>query len=92
MNNFIDTIKWFFRITKENFIYKKPNPVVINHNRNNLSIMTFNIRRDVLKDGINNWQYRKENIVKMIQEESPDIICMHYSISLKQKYKGFVNL
>lgn len=86
MSNFIDTIKWFFRITKENFIYKKPNPVVINPNRKNLSIMTFNIRRDVLKDGINNWQYRKENIVKMIQEESPDIICMQEVMPHMAKY------
>ena len=48
--------------------------------------MTFNIRRDVDKDGANNWQYRKASIIKMIHEHAPDIICMQEVMPHMAKY------
>ena len=75
MNNFKQTLQWLFRITKENFGNNPNNDITINF-KNGLKVMTFNIRRDVYTDGINNWQYRKEAIVQMIADNAPDIICM----------------
>ena len=77
MSRFLDSIKWFYNLIRDNFSYKekysKCNLITKN---GELTIMTFNIRRDNFKDGIFNWQKRKESIVKMINEYAPDIICM----------------
>ena len=38
--------------------------------------MTFNIRYDNPSDGVNNWQYRKDNVLKMIRFNEVDILGM----------------
>lgn len=39
-----------------------------------LNIMTFNIRYDNPDDGLNNWKFRKENVVKVIRFHEVDIL------------------
>jgi endonuclease/exonuclease/phosphatase family metal-dependent hydrolase len=48
--------------------------------------MSFNIRRDCIKDGSNNWEFRKKAIVEMILQESPDIICFQEVMPHMAKY------
>ena len=79
------TRQWLWRIIKSHF-NNKPNKDIIIEFKHNLHIMTFNIRRDVAKDGKNNWQYRKEAIVEMIKQTAPDIICMQEVMPQMAKY------
>lgn len=87
MNDFLKSCKWFFRITKENFIYKPKNKkcdlVDFPHQ---LKIMSFNIRRDVYKDDNNNWKLRKESVIESIKANNPDIICMQEVMPHMAKY------
>jgi endonuclease/exonuclease/phosphatase family metal-dependent hydrolase len=46
---------------------KKPHP---------LRIMTYNIRYDNPDDSLNNWMYRKDFIVSMVNFHQPDIFCI----------------
>lgn len=71
-------IKYFFRLIKENFCFNNitDKNIKINFSENNdFRVLTFNIRRDSLSDGQNNWIYRRDAIIDMIQEYHPDIIC-----------------
>lgn len=87
MKAIISVLKWFFRICKENFLYKKRyNKCDIIIKNSELTVMSFNIRRDSDSDGIYNWQYRKESIIKMIHEYGPDIICMQEVMPHMAKY------
>ena len=54
MTSFKNNIKWFFKITKDNFWHKPNKNIAINDFKDGLNVMTFNIRRDVFKDGVNN--------------------------------------
>ena len=85
MNNIKQTLQWLFRITKENFGNKPNNNITIEF-KDELKVMTFNIRRDVAKDDKNNWQYRKEAIIEMIADNAPDIICMQEVMPHQAKY------
>lgn len=87
MITFKEKIKWFCRVFSEMFKYNgvDTNLHLAEYDTNN-RIMTFNIRRDVLKDGANNWQYRKESIIKMIEKYSPDIVCMQEVMPHQAKY------
>lgn len=42
--------------------------------RTDLNIMTFNIRYDNPDDGLNNWKFRKENAIKLIQFQEVDVL------------------
>ena len=44
--------------------------------KNNLKILSYNIRYDNPDDGINKWGNRKETIIKYIKNNTPDIIGM----------------
>ena len=82
-----ETLKWLWRITRENFGNKADNSIWIDFDKtNDLKVMTFNIRRDNLKDGENNWQFRKDAIVTMIADTKPDIICMQEVMPHMAKY------
>lgn len=90
-----ETLKWLWRITKENFGNKADDSIVIEFDKTkDLKVMTFNIRRDNPKDGENNWQYRRDAIVTMITDVKPDIICMqevmpHMAKFLKAKLSKY---
>ena len=83
-------IKWLFTMIKENYCYKNKTKEYIyyldNDNSNNITVMTFNIRRDCYKDGINSWYNRKNAIVKMIISNRPDIICLQEVMPHMAKY------
>lgn len=66
-------IKWFFKIIKEFII---PDRYITNISFKNHKIMSFNIRRDSLSDGIYSWQYRKKPIIEMFSETTPSVICL----------------
>jgi len=40
-----------------------------------MKLVTFNIRCDFGQDGENNFEYRKDLILKKIAQEKPDMIC-----------------
>ena len=63
------TIKWLFRIIKNNF--SKIPCIIKGSNSYTRNIITFNIRRDSPNDGENNWEYRKNAIVNMILDKKP---------------------
>lgn len=88
MKNFINTIKWFFRIVKDLI---KQSKTTKNTNKSNYSwiqftsrIMSFNIRRDTPSD--NNWPNRRDNIIKFINEQHPGIICIQEAMPHMYKY------
>lgn len=66
-------IKWFLKVLKEFII---PDRYLANIQPTYDKIMSFNIRRDTLKDGIYNWQYRKRPIIEMLSCTEPSIICL----------------
>ena len=84
------TIKKYFeyicRLIKELFIFN--NCAVDFHFNDSQStkIMTFNIRRDSLEDDQNNWIYRRDSIIEMLQHETPDIICFQEVMPTAAKF------
>lgn len=40
-----------------------------------VSVISFNIRYDNPADSVNNWRYRRQNIIKMINLEQPSLLC-----------------
>ncbi len=44
--------------------------------RQPLKVMTFNIRLDIPSDSANSWEFRKENVYKMIAYYQPDLLGM----------------
>lgn len=81
----INNINWFIDITSQHFNNQIDNNIDIKF-KSGLKVMSFNIRRDNLNDGNNNWKYRKEAIVKMIADVAPDIICMQEVMPHMAKY------
>jgi endonuclease/exonuclease/phosphatase family metal-dependent hydrolase len=71
----MEWLKWFFNIIKGNFETTDSIPKV-KFDENHLSHMTFNLRRDSLSDGEHRWEFRKRNIVTMLECIHPDILCV----------------
>lgn len=85
-------MKYFWRLIKENFRYnnKIDNNIIIEFkDSKKFKIMTFNIRRDSNKDGLNNWVYRRDAIIKMIIDNEPDVICFQEVMPTASKYLSF---
>lgn len=66
-------IKWFLKVLKEFII---PDRYLTGIGPNHHTIMSFNIRRDNLKDGIYSWQNRKRPIIEMFSGIRPSVICL----------------
>ena len=77
-------IKWVFKVIKNNF--SKIPCIIKQLNYNTRDIITFNIRRDSINDGENNWEYRKDAIINMILDKKPSIICMQECMPHMWKY------
>ena len=43
-------------------------------NKTTLRVMSFNIRYDEPKDGENNWKFRRQACVDMINDQQPDVL------------------
>ena len=41
-----------------------------------VKVVAFNIRYDSGRDGVNNWQYRKEPLQRFLLEQNADIVCL----------------
>ena len=59
-----------------------------------IRVVTFNIRCDYDQDGENSFRFRKDLILKKIEQEKPDILCFqevrpHVAEWLKQSLKGY---
>lgn len=59
-----------------------------------MKLVTFNIRCDCGRDGINNFVFRKPLIERVISEEQPDILCFqevmpHVAAWLRETLKGY---
>ena len=49
--------------------------------RTNLNVMTFNIRYDNPDDGLNNWKFRKKNVVNLIRFQEVDVLGLQEVLS-----------
>lgn len=61
-------------------------PFMTAQDNHTIRTMSFNVRYDNPKDGINNWHNRKENIVKMLKFYDVDIIGMQELLKHQLKY------
>jgi endonuclease/exonuclease/phosphatase family metal-dependent hydrolase len=89
-NTLKNNVSYFFRLIKENYCY---NGIGIDesilmkfNNTSNFKVMTFNIRRDAVGDGENNWIYRRDSIINMIIDNAPDVICFQEVMPNAAKY------
>lgn len=79
--------KWILFITINVF-------AIAAYSQNDLNIMSFNIRLDVASDSLNNWQYRKDNLVSEVLFYETDILGVQEAlenqmVDLQQMLKGF---
>lgn len=51
-----------------------------------ISIISLNIRLDNPNDQLNNWQYRKEHVVQMIQNDRPSVLCTQELLNNQRLY------
>lgn len=72
----MEKIKWFFRVVWEFIFSKKYTENTFYGPNYTDSIMSFNIRRDVISDGKNNWKFRRCAILDMIDCELPTVLCV----------------
>ena len=49
-------------------------------------IMTFNIRYGLANDGLDSWQYRKQNVVNLIEHYHPDIVGLQEALGFQLAY------
>lgn len=62
-----------------------------------IDVMTFNIRLDSQSDSLNNWQYRKDNVILMLNYYAPGLIGMQEVLKnqlddLKKGLPGYVQI
>lgn len=92
MKNIFNTLKnnvsYFLRLIKENYCYNDIDESISIkfNNTSNFKIMTFNVRRDTVKDEKNNWIYRRDPIINMIADNIPDVICFQEVMPNVAKY------
>ena len=51
--------------------------------KNDLKVMTFNIRYGTAQDGENSWEFRKDNVVKTIQSVDPDLLGLQEALEFQ---------
>ena len=67
----------FFSVSLFCYSYMFPSFLIINFSlKNELTVISYNIRYDNPNDGENQWKYRKERVANYIKEIRPDIIGM----------------
>tara|TARA_B110000003_G_scaffold91904_1_gene94058 strand:- start:121 stop:990 length:870 start_codon:yes stop_codon:yes gene_type:complete len=54
--------------------------------KNELRVMSFNIRLGVAKDGPNRWELRKDLVVRTIQEFKPDLLGLQEVFPMQEEY------
>lgn len=92
MKNIFNTLKnnisYFFRLIKENYCYNGIDKSILMkfNDTSNFKVMTFNVRRDTVEDGKNNWIYRRDPIINMIIDNVPDVICFQEVMPNTAKY------
>lgn len=67
-------IQWGLRLLKENFFPIK-REIWDMRTYDGISVMSFNLKTDKPSDGPNNWVYRRDAILSMIKDYTPDVIC-----------------
>ncbi len=67
----------FFSVSLFCYSYMFPSFLIMNFSlKNELTVISYNIRYDNPNDGENQWKYRKERVANYIKEIRPDIIGM----------------
>ena len=67
----------FFSVSLFCYSYMFPSFLIMNFSlKNELTVISYNIRYDNPNDGENQWEYRKERVANYIKEIRPDIIGM----------------
>lgn len=74
VHHFIWVLEYMFTIVLL-LNYLTADPLLAQSNlKNEIKVMTFNIRYGAANDGENSWQFRKDNVVKTIQAFKPDLL------------------
>jgi endonuclease/exonuclease/phosphatase family metal-dependent hydrolase len=68
------------------FIFSKGNLEATDSKKNELRVMSFNIRLGVANDGENRWDLRKELVVKTIREYNPDLLGLQEVFPMQEEY------
>lgn len=57
-----------------------------NQEEHSLEVMSYNIRGDKERDGVNQWQYRKDRVVELIEKYNPAILGLQEARPLQLDY------
>ena len=68
------------------FIFSTGNLEATDSKKNELRVMSFNIRLGVANDGENRWDLRKELVVKTIREYNPDLLGLQEVFPMQEEY------
>ena len=67
-------LQWRIRVLKELLLPMKRDKWDL-YSSDGISVMSFNLRGDKIKDTTNTWKQRRDSVIDMIKSEQPDIIC-----------------
>ena len=93
----MEALKWIFRIIGEGIVPPKYKQAERDTSANN-NIICLNLRRDSYTDGLNNWKYRRNAIIDMIDHYKPGVFCVQECMphmwrflkkNTKENYNGF---
>lgn len=61
---------------RDNWVYRFKKTKKVQSEPYEFNFICSNLRRDVLEDGVNSWQKRKDTYLKFVEMEKPTILCM----------------
>ena len=83
VHHFIWVLEYMFTIVLL-LNYLTAYPLLAQSNlKNEIKVMTFNIRYGAANDGENSWQFRKDNVVKTIQAFKPDLLGLQEALKFQ---------
>lgn len=73
---FKNYVKHVVLAVRDNWVYRFKKTKKVQSEPHEFNFICSNLRRDVLEDGENSWQKRKETYLKFVELEKPTILCM----------------
>jgi endonuclease/exonuclease/phosphatase family metal-dependent hydrolase len=72
----VDYIVHAYKTVRDNLVYRFKKVKKLKSKPYNFNLICSNLRRDVLTDGKNSWQNRKNTYLEFVKKEKPSILCM----------------
>lgn len=72
----VDYLIHAYKAVRDNWIYRFKKTKKVQSEPYDFNLICSNLRRDVLTDGENSWQNRKDTYLKFVETEKPTILCM----------------